>query len=777
MLKHRIILIVCALLMPRWGRTDDSTQEFYVGECLGGDTYETSVNPGDHSGYHDWICSNGCGATWDRGFDVTLRTDDLACRLEGTGLHPAPAPYVPATPSTRHPAPWDTGPSAVPSFHIDHGPMDALAAREAAWSAAHQPDLGDMIAKAHHAVEIRQHNVAQDKAASDRKSSAESSAASARSSQEYENSQKKAKAEVEAERARQLRLTNAFLGAQKLSEALIRAGEYLSIVQMKQKAVDALKVSFEATATLSADITTDIKEAAVKLELLRTQLESGIPVINDAAFSQQVHEAIDEVEPSPPTPEETKTSATAIVSNLARLEQFDSSHDWLSQVGPSAAVKMHLDAARPAIIARCGTDAACLLRLKAAEAIVTGLQQTSPMSDQATADAQAAGVVSVLDDLLQFHPEAGARAAADAFLSGPMVNPLDIEDAEVRAYVEGLRDARFAQQGALGSGANYGVDLARGPTTGLLKPTIEHMETPPGAPGWDDLTAAVAAYQQAAASLDGLAVVQEPQRMALSAAELLLHLADAHFSAGSTQQGRETLSRANSCLSLVMDFIPGVSLAKDLISLFRGIEPITGEVLSKHEMGWIAASIFVPGSIKAAGREGWRVTKIFRKVIMGGDKRAEKISSLIKAADMHRANFGTALDALVERREFRQIARGWGIGKNGADQLLNHLIGKDFPRLAAIEKRSGLHPGSLSNSLTKKSLDSLKTATKEFDRLARRIRKEGIVRPSADGKTKYYFFKGEVKVDDGLMLIEFDGLFQTIMPRDFNGWKRLTKNV
>lgn len=78
-----------------------------------------------------------------------------------------------------------------------------------------------------------------------------------------------------------------------------------------------------------------------------------------------------------------------------------------------------------------------------------------------------------------------------------------------------------------------------------------------------------------------------------------ISIADQLYASGDKDLGDGALSIALMALDTAVDFIPGASLAKDVISLATGFNPITGDQLSEMETAFLVGQLFLPGAMGA----------------------------------------------------------------------------------------------------------------------------------------------------------------------------------
>lgn len=112
-------------------------------------------------------------------------------------------------------------------------------------------------------------------------------------------------------------------------------------------------------------------------------------------------------------------------------------------------------------------------------------------------------------------------------------------------------------------------------------------------------------------------------------ADLLIEAADYEYVEKNIQNGDRLVNLANQALDTVMDFLPGVSLVKDVISLITGVNPITGENLGKLEKSIILGSIFLPSVLTGFTKGISKTAAILSKIIKNSPLRAKNAKALL----------------------------------------------------------------------------------------------------------------------------------------------------
>lgn len=127
------------------------------------------------------------------------------------------------------------------------------------------------------------------------------------------------------------------------------------------------------------------------------------------------------------------------------------------------------------------------------------------------------------------------------------------------------------------------------------------------------------------------------ERQALiSTSDFLVANADREYSQGNDEDGDQLLNKAIGLLDLVADFVPGISLVKDSLSLITGHNPLTGEKLSDLEIGLVGASLLAPSFISGTGKGITQLAKRLGQMTQISDrfkKVAASVLSAIKNSD------------------------------------------------------------------------------------------------------------------------------------------------
>jgi hypothetical protein len=173
------------------------------------------------------------------------------------------------------------------------------------------------------------------------------------------------------------------------------------------------------------------------------------------------------------------------------------------------------------------------------------------------------------------------------------------------------------------------------------------------------------------------------QRLALvDASALFLDLAETAILQEQYEAAAAHLSIGALALDLATDFTPGVSLAKDLITVATGINPVTFEEVSDTERALVGASLLVPGFLKGAARTLTEVTGVLADIARSGRRGAALADALVavyRRADEHIADVtgwitcrerslcavGTLMADLAERTLGSGDSRGIIIGHEG----------------------------------------------------------------------------------------------------------------
>ena len=98
----------------------------------------------------------------------------------------------------------------------------------------------------------------------------------------------------------------------------------------------------------------------------------------------------------------------------------------------------------------------------------------------------------------------------------------------------------------------------------------------------------------------------------------------------------QLLAQGSQILDLATDFMPGVSLVKDLVSITTRINPITNEKVGDVEAGLLAAGILFPGALEGAAKGVGKAAKAIAAAIKRNGKAmaaAERLAEPIRKAE------------------------------------------------------------------------------------------------------------------------------------------------
>ncbi len=104
----------------------------------------------------------------------------------------------------------------------------------------------------------------------------------------------------------------------------------------------------------------------------------------------------------------------------------------------------------------------------------------------------------------------------------------------------------------------------------------------------------------------------------LDFADASIELGDQFYLDGDNSEGDSAIAVALAAVDLALDFTPGVGLAKDIVSLVTGVNPVTGHRLSSSEKAITTASLFIPSAFSG-----------IRKVIQRADELAKRAVNII----------------------------------------------------------------------------------------------------------------------------------------------------
>jgi hypothetical protein len=104
----------------------------------------------------------------------------------------------------------------------------------------------------------------------------------------------------------------------------------------------------------------------------------------------------------------------------------------------------------------------------------------------------------------------------------------------------------------------------------------------------------------------------------------------------------------------------------------------------------------------------------------------------------------------------------WKVGDNGKSWLLEHTVLKDVDRLTNLELRAGYKSGELAGALSENP-SKVGASLKSMDELALDVMNNWRHRRVSGGKVDYWA-PGVKVYDDGIRVIERDGLIESVMP-------------
>jgi len=155
------------------------------------------------------------------------------------------------------------------------------------------------------------------------------------------------------------------------------------------------------------------------------------------------------------------------------------------------------------------------------------------------------------------------------------------------------------------------------------------LATDPSDPHYSDLVDAVNYYE----SLGQIAQTSGYQEVSLlrELGWIGIEMADDAFAAGQNLTGEQILKGALTALDMSLDFVPGLSLLKDSISIVTGINPVTGEALSSTERAILGASFFAPAILSGTLKATVKLGKAAKKLINAGQDATGLADELVDA--------------------------------------------------------------------------------------------------------------------------------------------------
>lgn len=136
-------------------------------------------------------------------------------------------------------------------------------------------------------------------------------------------------------------------------------------------------------------------------------------------------------------------------------------------------------------------------------------------------------------------------------------------------------------------------------------------------------------------------------------AELGIFLADRAYAEGDKEFAEALLKASLSALDTALDFVPGVSLAKDLTTISTGVNPVTQQKVTDAERAFLVAGILAPtaiqGSAKVLKRFGSLGTKLIKESA-AGKALAERFLGVIRKAEESLVEYAGKIPCLSDAR-------------------------------------------------------------------------------------------------------------------------------
>lgn len=151
------------------------------------------------------------------------------------------------------------------------------------------------------------------------------------------------------------------------------------------------------------------------------------------------------------------------------------------------------------------------------------------------------------------------------------------------------------------------------------------LRTQPDSPAYSKLIEAVSYYQAAEEAIDPNS---EGAKQTLEMAAVGIDMADAAYSEDDSETGDSFLSTSLSLIDAAIDFVPGASLAKDAVTIWTGVNPITGENVSDSDRAIMLGSLFAPSIISGSFKVLQRGYKAMDKVVKGGGELAPNAGAI-----------------------------------------------------------------------------------------------------------------------------------------------------
>jgi hypothetical protein len=132
----------------------------------------------------------------------------------------------------------------------------------------------------------------------------------------------------------------------------------------------------------------------------------------------------------------------------------------------------------------------------------------------------------------------------------------------------------------------------------------------------------------------------------LDAAQLFGDLADAAFLKDKRLLGVHSVSTALRLVDLAVNFVPGVALARDAITVLTGTNPITGEAVGDVERAMIAATLLVPSFLEGGAHGLVELGEALEGVAASSRAESSAAADLLSALERSDAEVADLVNAL-----------------------------------------------------------------------------------------------------------------------------------
>ena len=154
------------------------------------------------------------------------------------------------------------------------------------------------------------------------------------------------------------------------------------------------------------------------------------------------------------------------------------------------------------------------------------------------------------------------------------------------------------------------------PEDPVVTPLGNPLKTQASNPNYSKLVDAISYYD----AVDSQVAPGSDADHLVSLSAIGIELADNAYSTNDSIVGDSFLGASLSLLDAAIDFVPGLSLVKDSVSIVTGVNPVTGESLSATERTVLLGTLFVPAALSGSAKAVTKTYKVLKDISDRGGK-------------------------------------------------------------------------------------------------------------------------------------------------------------